>query len=56
VPAPPINEADLFSLNIPEGCVMNKLVQPGNIEYDSNGRSVSRIACCMLKEELKRDI
>jgi len=30
---PRINEADLFRLNIPEGCVMNKLFQPGNLSY-----------------------
>ena len=47
-----INEADLFSLDIPEGCVINKLVQGGNIDYDENGRPRCRIACCLLKEEV----
>lgn len=49
-----INEADLFSLSIPEGCVINKLVQGGNIEYDSAGIPEYRIACCLLKEEVIR--
>ncbi|MCF8052213.1 MAG: radical SAM protein [Desulfobacterales bacterium] len=48
-----INEEDLFSLQIPEGCVMNKLVQPDNLEYDKEGRPLYRIACCLLKEELR---
>jgi MoaA/NifB/PqqE/SkfB family radical SAM enzyme len=47
-----ITEADLFSLDIPEGCVMNKLVQPGNIEYRQDGTPAHRIACCLLKEEV----
>jgi MoaA/NifB/PqqE/SkfB family radical SAM enzyme len=51
-PRPPVNEKDLFSLNIPEGCVMNKLIQPGNLAYDSQNRPVHKIACCMLKEEI----
>ncbi len=50
---PKINEKDLFSLQIPEGCVMNKLIQPGNISYDDNGFPRYKIACCMLKEELQ---
>lgn len=49
---PPIRECDLFSLQIPEGCVLNKILHPGNISYDREGRPVSRIACCMLKEEV----
>ncbi|MCF8029180.1 MAG: radical SAM protein [Desulfobacteraceae bacterium] len=49
---PKINEADLFSLDIPEGCVMNKLVQAGNIDYASGGKPVCKIACCLLKEEI----
>jgi hypothetical protein len=48
----PINEKDLFKLDIPEGCVMNKLIQPGNIYYDISGRPEYRIACCLLKEEI----
>jgi len=50
---PKINEGNLFNLNIPEGCVMNKLIQPGNLSYNSNGTPEYRVACCMLKEEVK---
>ena len=49
---PPIRECDLYSLQIPEGCVMNRILHPGNISYDAEGRPVCRIACCMLKEEV----
>lgn len=51
VKRPPLNEADLFQLSIPEGCVMNKLIQPGNLDYAEDGRPVHQIACCLLKEE-----
>ena len=50
---PAINEMDLFQLTIPEGCVMNKLIQPGNLDYDKQGRPRHQIACCLLKEEMK---
>ena len=50
---PKINENDLFELNIPEGCVMNKLIQPGNLSYTTDGTPEYRVACCMLKEEIK---
>ena len=53
MPMPPINEKDLFHLNIPEGCVMNKLIQPQNISYGDNGVPVHKIACCLLKEEVR---
>lgn len=49
---PPINEADLFKLAIAEGCVMNKLIQPQNLAYDSAGRPLYQVACCLLKEEI----
>ncbi len=49
---PKINETDLFTLDIPEGCVMNKMIQPGNLSYDNLGKTCHKIACCMLKEEL----
>lgn len=52
-PTGKINETDLFSLSIPEGCVMNKLIQPDNIEYDDAGRPLFPIACCLLKEEIR---
>jgi len=48
-----INERDLFKLNIPEGCVMNKLIQPENLSYNSDGMPEYKIACCLLKEEIK---
>lgn len=47
-----INEKDLFALEIAEGCVMNRIVQPGNIERNSTGRPQFKIACCLLKEEI----
>jgi len=49
---PPIRECDLYSLQIPEGCVLNRILHPGNIPYDADGRPLCRIACCMLKEEV----
>lgn len=49
---PPITERELFELDIPEGCVMNRLIQPGNIVYGMDGKPLHRIACCMLKQEL----
>lgn len=48
-----INESDLFKLNIPEGCVMNRLIQPENLSYNTNGTPDYKIACCLLKEEVK---
>jgi MoaA/NifB/PqqE/SkfB family radical SAM enzyme len=50
--APRINEKDLFHLNIPEGCVMNRLIQPENLEYTAGGQPKHKIACCLLKEEV----
>jgi Fe-coproporphyrin III synthase len=49
---PRLNEKDLFNLDIPEGCVMNKLIQPGNLSYNRDGTPQHKIACCMLKEEV----
>jgi hypothetical protein len=49
---PPITEKNLFELSIPEGCVMNKLIQPGNLTYDKQGNPRYQIACCLLKEEI----
>ncbi|MFP4477596.1 MAG: radical SAM protein [Desulfatibacillaceae bacterium] len=45
-----ITETNLFSLEIPEGCVMNRLIQPENIERGADGKPLYRIACCLLKE------
>ncbi|WP_300670864.1 radical SAM protein [Desulfoluna sp.] len=50
--APRINESDLFDLSIAEGCVMNRIIQPGNIVYKENGAPEWRVACCLLKEEI----
>lgn len=49
---PGLNEMDFFPLNIPEGCVMNRLVQPDNLAYGEDGKPLYRIACCLLKEEI----
>ena len=52
VAANPINEADLFRLDIAEGCVMNKLIQPFNLTYLPDGSPAYKIACCLLKEQI----
>lgn len=52
IPRPKLNETDLFALDIPEGCVMNKMIQPGNLAHDKDGAPLHQIACCMLKEEI----
>ncbi len=53
VSAAKLNESDFFQLNIPEGCVMNKLIQPQNLRYRKDGTPEYKIACCLLKEEIK---
>ena len=52
---PKLNESDLFALNIPEGCVMNKLIQPDNLSYTVGGVPEYKVACCLLKEEISKD-
>ncbi len=47
-----LNEDRFFELDIPEGCVMNKLLQPDTIEYRVDGTPVHRISCCLLKQEM----
>ncbi|XOF35393.1 MAG: radical SAM protein [Candidatus Electrothrix sp. YB6] len=47
-----LNEDRFFALDIAEGCVMNKLLQPDNIEYLADGRPKHRISCCLLKQEI----
>jgi hypothetical protein len=32
---------------------MNKLIQPENLSYDKQGRPKYKIACCLLKEEIR---
>lgn len=46
-----LNEDRFFPLVIPEGCVMNRLLQPDNITYHADGTPVHRISCCLLKQE-----
>lgn len=50
-----LSERRLFTLTIPEGCVMNKLLQPGNIRYQPDGSPCHRISCCLLKQEIRPD-
>jgi hypothetical protein len=52
-PRPPVTESDLYHLDIPEGCVMNKILHPGNIPYGPDGRPLVKVACCMLKNEVR---
>lgn len=52
LPTAKINESDLFELNIPEGCVMNRLIQPYHLRYDAKGNPEYKIGCCLLKEEV----
>jgi MoaA/NifB/PqqE/SkfB family radical SAM enzyme len=47
-----LTEDNFFQLNIAEGCVMNKLLQPDTISYDEQGRPDHRISCCLLKQEI----
>jgi len=49
---PGLTEEQFFSLHIPEGCVMNKLLQSGNIQYTPDGKPLHRISCCLLKQEI----
>ena len=48
-----LTEARFFPLAIPEGCVMNRLLQPDNISYHPDGTPVHRISCCLLKQEMR---
>ncbi|WP_035245183.1 radical SAM protein [Desulfogranum mediterraneum] len=47
-----LNEDRFFQLAIPEGCVMNKLLQPENISYLDDGSPSHQISCCLLKQEV----
>jgi len=47
-----LTEDNFFQLNIAEGCVMNKLLQPDTISYDDQGKPNHRISCCLLKQEI----
>lgn len=48
-----LNEDRFFPLTIPEGCVMNRLLQPDNIAYRTDGSPLHRISCCLLKQEIR---
>ena len=45
-------EDKLFSLDIPEGCVINKILQPDNLRFDAAGKPLYKISCCLLKQEM----
>lgn len=47
-----LTEENFFSLDIAEGCVMNKLLQPETISYDRDGVLRHRISCCLLKQRI----
>ncbi len=48
-----LTEDRFFKLDIPEGCVMNKLLQPGNLYYSEEGFPLGRISCCLLKQQVE---
>ena len=45
-------EDKLFSLDIPEGCVINKILQPDNLRFNAEGKPLYKISCCLLKQEM----
>lgn len=47
-----LHEGKFFNLDIPEGCVMNKLLQPNTLDYHTDGTPKHRISCCLLKQEI----
>jgi len=47
-----LTEERFFSLDIAEGCVMNKLLQPETISYRPDGSPLHRISCCLLKQRV----
>ena len=47
-----LTEKQFFSLEIAEGCVMNKLLQPDTIAYDGSGKPFHRVSCCLLKQRI----
>lgn len=48
-----LNEDRFFSLRIPEGCVMSRLLHSENIDDFTDGGQPRRISCCMLKQEMR---
>jgi hypothetical protein len=53
IPNTGFTETKLFGLDIPEGCVINKLLQPENLSYDAAGNPLYKISCCLLKQEIR---
>jgi MoaA/NifB/PqqE/SkfB family radical SAM enzyme len=49
-----IMEDSFFTLDIPEGCVITKLLQLDNLRYDAAGKPLYKISCCLLKQEMKK--
>jgi MoaA/NifB/PqqE/SkfB family radical SAM enzyme len=49
-------ENEFFTLDIPEGCVINKMLQPENLRYDAEGNPLYKISCCLLKQEILPEI
>ena len=49
---PGLREEQLFTLDIAEGCVMNKLLQPDTLEYQDDGTPTFKVSCCLLKQEI----
>jgi len=47
-----LTEDRFFQLDIAEGCVMNRLLQPDTIEYNQKGKAAFKISCCLLKQEI----
>ena len=47
-----LTESNFFNLEIAEGCVMNKLLQPETISYDQDGMPLHRISCCLVKQRI----
>ncbi len=47
-----LTEENIFGLDIAEGCVMNKLLQPETITYDKDGVPRHRISCCLVKNRI----
>lgn len=47
-----LTEENFFGLDIAEGCVMNKLLQPETITYSKDGVPRHRISCCLVKNRI----
>jgi MoaA/NifB/PqqE/SkfB family radical SAM enzyme len=49
-------EDKFFRLDIPEGCVINKMLQPDNLRYDAEGIPLYKISCCLLKQDMSPNL